>query len=529
MRPVLALVLAAAALAVVRANPAAASVPTQQGPVTGTIVAGMRAFLGIPYAKPPVGALRWKPPLPPIRRPGPLTAIKFANHCPQAPGPFGKVSVTEDCLYLNIFTPLHAGPRSNLPVMVWIHGGALTVGESDDYIPDRLVPHDVIVVTINYRLGYLGFLAVPALDAEPHKIVNYGFLDQQAALQWVRQNIANFGGDPYRTTIFGESAGGLSVFSQLASPGASGLFERAIAESGGYQLTLPTLAADETLGTTLATSLGCTGPATAACLRALPVASIIAKEGSLTTPAIDGTILPRSPGDAFETGKFNRVPVIDGSNHDEYRLFTAIDFDLTAAGPLKAADYPGVIKGTFGATLGAAVLNVYPLADYTSPDLAFAAALTDVTFSCTALTVDRALSRHVPVHAYEFVDPNAPELFLPPVSFPYQAAHASELQFLFDGISPVPHPLSATERALAARMTAYWTRFAATGQPNDFNTRFWPGFSPAEDDVFTLVPEPPIVDPISTFDKFHHCDFWAPVVTPQVLQAARAAAEARLR
>jgi para-nitrobenzyl esterase len=528
MRSILMFVVALAAFAGTP-HPAAASVPTQQGPVTGTTVDGMRAFLGVPYARPPVGSLRWKPPVPAVPRPGPLAAIKFANHCPQYAGPFGEASLTEDCLYLNIFTPLRANPRSNFPVMVWIHGGALTVGESDDYNPDRLVAHDAVVVTINYRLGYLGFLAVPALDAEPHKIVNYGFLDQQAALQWVRANIANFGGDPARTTIFGESAGGLSVFSQLASPLATGLFERAIVESGGYQTTLPSLAVDEGLGTTLATSLGCSGPTTAACLRALPVASIVAKEGQLTTPGIDGTILPRSPADAFETGQFNRVPVIDGTNHDEFRLFTALDFDLTTAGPLKAAEYPGIIAATFGPSLAPAVLKRYPLADYPSPDLAFAAALTDATFSCTALRADKAISRHAPVHAYEFVDPNAPELYLPPVSFPYQAAHASEIQFLFDAFHPSTHPLSTTERALGAKMTSYWTRFAASGNPNDPRTAFWPGFSPVADDVFTLVPEPPIVDPVSTFNTFHHCDFWAPVASPLVLQAARAAAAARLR
>jgi para-nitrobenzyl esterase len=527
MRTLLAFVLAAAAFAA--APPARAGVPTQQGPVTGTTVDGMRAFLGIPYARPPVGSLRWRPPAPPVPRPGPYAAIHFGNHCPQAPSPFGVASLTEDCLYLNVFTPPHADRRSNLPVMVWIHGGALTVGESDDYNPDRLVAHGDVVVTLNYRLGYLGFLAVPALDSEHHKIVNYGFLDQQAALRWVRDNIGNFGGDPRRTTIFGESAGGLSVLSQLSSPGAGGLFDRAIVESGGYQLALPSLAADEALGTTVATNLGCTGPATVACLRAAPVASILAQEGSLTTPAVDGTILPQAPGAALASGRFNHVPVIDGSNHDEYRLFTAIDFDL-AGGPLTAPAYPVVIGSTFGAADAPKVLAEYPLANYPSPDLAFAAVLTDVTFSCPALEVDRSLARFVPTYGYEFTDPNAPELYLPPVSFPYQAAHASELQFLFDEFKPSTHPLSPTERALARDMTDYWTDFAATGRPNDGEHRkFWPPFYLGENDVFTLVPEPPIVDPITTFAKFHHCGFWTALEKGTSTASERAAMLMRLR
>jgi para-nitrobenzyl esterase len=223
------------------------------------------------------------------------------------------------------------------------------------------------------------------------------------------------------------------------------------------------------------------------------------------------------------------VPVIDGSNHDEYRLFTALDFDLTAAGPLTAAEYPAVIAATVGAALAPAVLKLYPLADYPNPDLAFAAALTDATFSCTALAADRALARRTSTHAYEFVDPNAPELFLPPVkSFPYAAAHASELQFLFDSFT-TPSKLDATERTLADDMTSYWTRFAATGDPNDRRTKFWPGFSPALDDIFTLVPEPPILDPGPTFAQFHHCAFWLPVVTPNLLQSSLNAARARLR
>ncbi len=525
---VIAIFLALIAFSIARAQPAGADVLTSEGPVSGTTVDGMRAFLGIPYAKPPLGALRWQPPQRPIPRPGPYAATHFGNHCPQVPSPFGQPSLTEDCLYLNIFTPPHLWARANLPVMVWIHGGALTVGESDDYNPDRLVSRGVVVVTLNYRLGYLGFLANPALDAEHHPAVNYGFLDQQAALRWVRRNIAGFGGDPRRTTIFGESAGGLSVFSQLASPGGAGLFQRAIVESGGYQLTLPSLAASEAQGTALATALGCSGPATAACLRAVPVASILAQEGSLTTPAVDGTILPQSPGTAFATGQFNRVPVIDGSNHDEYRLFTAIDFDL-AGGPLTAAAYPAVVTAAVGAAAAPSVLAEYPLSNYSSPDLAYAALGTDLVFSCNALAANLALSRYVPTWAYEFADENAPELYLPPVSFPYAAAHASELQFLFDAFHPPTQPLDGKEKALAGAMVGYWTTFAATGRPSWqwWPRPGWPAFRPSDNDILSLVPPRP--EPDTTFAAFHNCSFWGSLASQASLQSLRTAAKSRFR
>src|SRR5215472_18159100 len=244
---------------------------TDRGPVRGMVTTTLRMYLGIPYATPPVGRLRWRPPKVHERWSTPLNAAKFGNHCPQEASVFGTASVTEDCLYLNVFTPNLSDEASTsraYPVMVWIHGGALTVGESDDYTPTKLVQQGVIVVTFNYRLGALGFLAHPALSAESpdHISGNYGIMDQQFALKWVQRNIASFGGNPDQVTVFGESAGGLSVFLQLASPRAARLFHRGIVESGAYGLTLPTLADEESHGEAFAVNVGC-NTQSATCLR----------------------------------------------------------------------------------------------------------------------------------------------------------------------------------------------------------------------------------------------------------------------
>jgi para-nitrobenzyl esterase len=264
------------------------------------------------------GALRWRPPRPGARWHGVRDTTAFAPHCPQSAGPFGVASVSENCLYLNVFAPRGSMRRGRrLPVMVWIHGGALVTGESDDYNPAKLVREGAIVVTINYRLGALGFLAHPALARRPGgPSGNYGLMDQQAALRWVQRNIRHFGGDPGDVTIFGESAGGLSVLSQLASRRARGLFSRAIVESGAYDLTQAPLAAGEAFATTA----GCASQ-TAACLRALPVSTILASQNAAGyQPDIDGRVLTQSLKTAFASGQFNRVPVINGSNHDEWRL-----------------------------------------------------------------------------------------------------------------------------------------------------------------------------------------------------------------
>jgi len=499
---------------------------TFSGLVRGSVSsAGIREFLGIPYATPPVGNLRWQPPVPHAPWFAPLEATKFANHCPQPASPFGLASVTEDCLFLNVYTPdsaVFSGPR---PVMFWIHGGALVSGESDDYDPTALVKDGVIVVTINYRLGALGFLAHPAFadektdpdhdgDFATGSAGDYGLMDQQLALRWVRDNILFFGGDPLNVTIFGESAGGLSVFSQLASPPAQHLFHKAIIESGAYALTTQTLATAEATGTTFATAAGCSSQ-TAACLRALPVTTILATENPAGyTPNIDSGFFPLSLNTALATGQFHHVPVIQGSNHDEWRLFTAIDFDFVS-GPIP--NNPAAYEAALATLVGPAaplVAAQYPLASFPSADLAFATAGTDVVFACPALGADLSMSQFVPLSTYEFNDENAPQDFLPPVSFPYAAAHASEIQYIFNLPVTVPHPpLNPQQLQLSSTMQHYWTNFAKFGTPNSPGTPFWAPYNPLVGDFQSLIPPTPTQE--TNFATAHNCAFWAALLGAQ--------------
>jgi para-nitrobenzyl esterase len=486
-------------------GPAAAPVVgTANGAVHGLTNAAVDEFLGIPYAAPPVGALRWQPPQPAASWAGVRDATTFAPHCPQLASPFGQASTSEDCLFLNVFTPKAGGHH---PVMVWIHGGALVTGESDDYGPAGLVADGVTVVTINYRLGALGFLAHPALADAKGQSGDYGLMDQQAALRWVQRNIASFGGDPRDVTIFGESAGGLSTLSQVASPQAKGLFERAIVESGSYNLTQTPLASAETAGEAFATKAGCASQ-TAACLRSLPVSAILANEDSAGyTPNLDSEVLPESLGTAFATGNFNRVPVINGTNRDEWRLFVALS--ELEGNPVTASNYQSMIAATLGvpAAVAAVIAAKYPLTAFPSPSVALGAVGTDAIFACPALSIDQSLSRFVPTFAYEFNDENAPELFLPPVSFPYGAAHASEIQYLFALTAAFPKALSASQQQLAAIMKGYWTNFAQRGLPSSFGAPFWPLFNGLTQQIQSLVPPAPQTE--TNFAGTQKCVFWA--------------------
>jgi para-nitrobenzyl esterase len=481
-------------------------VGTTNGAVRGLAAGAVDEFLGIPYAAPPVGALRWQPPRPAAHWHGVRDATQFAPHCPQPSTAFGKGSTSENCLFLNVFTPRHHQDGSNHPVMVWIHGGALVFGESDDYIPTKLVNDGVTVVTINYRLGALGFLAHPALSDANGQSGDYGLMDQQAALRWVQRNIDRFGGNRHDVTIFGESAGGLSTLSQVASPRARGLFERAIVESGSYNPVQASLAAAEAAGQAFATQAGCASQ-TAACLRSLSVSTILAHENpGGYTPNINSEVLPRTLKTAFATGSFNRVPIVDGTNRDEWRLFVALS--ELGGNPVTASNYQSMISSTLGVSpaVAAVIAAKYPLSAYPSPSIALGAVGTDAIFACHALAIDQSVSHFVPTFAYEFNDENAPEDFLPPVSFPYGAAHASEIQYVLDLKAAFPGTFSAQQQQLATTMKRYWTNFAKRGFPSSSGVPFWPHFRNLTQRMKSLVPPAPQTE--TNFASTHNCAFW---------------------
>lgn len=492
-------------------------VRTEGGPVRGTVISGGDEFLGLPYAAPPIGNLRWRPPQPPRKWDGVRDATKFGPSCPQPaslfapPAPF-----SEDCLYLNVYTStLRRGDR---PVLVWIHGGGFTEDGARNYDGSRLAADGIVVVTINYRLGALGFLAHPALASRPGGPAgNYGLMDQQAALRWVKHNIRQFGGNPNDVTIAGQSAGGVSVLAQMVSRGARGLFERAIVESGAFALTQQPLSQAEAFGETFAAKLGCANQ-TADCLRHVPVADLVDPNNfpSAAIPGvIDGEVLTDSIGSALADGRFARVPILDGVNHNEEWIFTA-GLGLAVSGgrfvpvPEPVTDensYQADIAAVLGVSpeRAAAVAAEYPLSAYPAPILAFSTLVSDANFACPALQVERWTSERVPTYAYQFNDDNAPSRFAGP-KLPPIATHSSEYQYLFDlPNTPFPGTLTPDQQALAAGMRTAWASFAAEGNPST-PALAWPLFSQGQA-VMSLVPPQPQV--WTGFSDAHHCSFWA--------------------
>lgn len=486
------------------------------GTINGTKSATMRSFKGIPYATPPVGPLRWKPPQKAAAMTAPLDATKYASGCVQDSNPFGTGSTNEDCLYLNVFAPTGTGP---FPVMVWIHGGAFLNGEATEYDATKLVEQGVVVVTLNYRLGMMGFLAHSAIDnGAGAASTNYGLLDQQLALHWVQDNIGSFGGDKTNVTIFGESAGGFSVHSQLVMPGAHGLFSHAIVESGAYGNTLqPTLDSAKMQGQTFAMNAHCPDPCTADYLRSLKAADVLAAQDLLKVqtllPAVDGTVIPMGGvGGALMSGTYEKVPVMEGTNHDEWALFVGLYLNQTGMKLTTEADYEAAAAATFGQStqIAMALIAPYPLANYNNdPNLALTAAGTDFVFACPSRAAAIQLSANAATFVYEFSDPNAPQILLatPPAdpSFKYMAAHASELEYLWNLPTPTGKELSADQQALSATMVKYWTQFAKTGNPNGAGTPMWPAYTSANDSIMTLNTPASAVQVTTTFKTAHKC------------------------
>ncbi|WP_407571930.1 carboxylesterase/lipase family protein [Deinococcus altitudinis] len=505
----------------------AVTVQTDHGPVVGR-QAEVRRFLGLPYAAPPVGPLRWKAPQPALPWTAPRDAATFGAVCPQAvialfalPGETpGSVKGQEDCLTLNVYAPLGTTTQSRLPVMVWIHGGSFIAGLSAAYSGAELArKYGVVVVTLNYRLGALGWLSLPALSAEADgQSGNYGLMDQQAALKWVQSNIGAFGGDPASVTVAGESAGGMSVCAHLASPQSAGLFRGAVIQSG--LCTSPgnavTLAQAETRNIRYASNLGCRAT-DLDCLRALDPQKLLAAKvpglrpasNLVWSPVYASASLPLQLRDAFESGRFNQVPVLNGTNHDEGRLFVQV------ASPDGKPISPVLYWGGTGLTVGlintSRTLARYPYRRYGTPALAFATMFTDGVFSCTALRVDQALSRFVPVYAFEFNDPQAATLLKAPSDLPGLGSHhSSSLAYAFQapvaGVSD-PALFTPAQQALSDAFSGAWMAFVKTGNPGQAGA--WRSFDTVRGNVQAFTPES--VQESVLYAKEHQCDYWLPL------------------
>ena len=489
-------------------------VHTTAGTVHGVVESDHRLFAGIPYAAPPVGPLRFQPPAPATAWKGVRDASKPGPRCIQDPGgdlEFGRQS-DEDCLTLNVWTPVATGAPK--PVMVWIHGGSFTGGSGKTYDGKWLVSRgDIIVVTINYRLGTLGFLAHPALGP-PGDVGNYGLEDQQAALRWVRDNIANFGGDPAKVTLAGQSAGGMSVCDHLVAPGSKGLFRAAIIQSApcGAQADLPKA---EQSSLDYAARAGCGDPKTAAdCLRSLPVDKLREPvtfysigQDKLPGPVTGTAALPVDPVAAIADDQAARVPVLIGTNRDEFTLFVALQY-LRLGKSYTVEQYPDLLRETFGAN-AVAVGERYPLDDYDGnvPE-AYSAAVTDGVWACVSERMSYDLARVGPVFAYEFNDRDAPTPeSMRTLPFPVGASHSLELRFLFEvGDAPALDP---AQQSLSDQMIDYWSRFVTDGVPQAEGQPDWPALGADLDAQPWMSLQPDGSRVVTTFDESHQCSFWA--------------------
>ncbi|MFD2763881.1 carboxylesterase/lipase family protein [Micromonospora eburnea] len=484
--------LAATAIGVVPPAVAApgdpAVVTTDKGAVRGTVHGGLRSFQGIPYAAPPG---RWTSPEPTAPWSGVRDATRPGPACAQPVGlPIGVPSEAEDCLYLNVTTPGRKG--DDLPVIVWIHGGSMMFGTGDMYGPDRLAAN-AVVVSMNYRLGVMAFLTHPSLDGgSAYGSGSLALEDQQAALRWVRANIARFGGDADNVTIMGQSGGGYAVCDHLASPMSAGLFDRAIIQSapcatGGAR----TRAEAEADSAGVIKAVGCDDAAdVAACLRSseTTVADLLAAYGPWGEPRpVSGTpLLPLSPAEAFRTGRFHRVPVLVGVNHDEENGRYA-GLELNSGGtPIPAEGYEPAVREEYG-TDADAILAHYPLSGHdNSAGLALSTIGTDRNWATPTYDTAKLLSRWTRTYMFEFAEEQTPwYVGYGEPSFPWRAQHMAELAYLFDMDLFVPR--TRQQDRLADRMIGGWTRFAEDGDPNGGGDGGWQRFTERRPHVQSLT------------------------------------------
>lgn len=476
---------------------------TRSGPVTGQRDGDLNIYKGIPFAEPPVGSLRWRAPQPVRPWKATLAATAFAPACMQTPNPSMNVPsqpVSEDCLYLNVWSPA-AAAKEKLPVIVWIHGGGFSFGSTAMSLFDgaALARKGVVFVSTAYRVGPFGFLAHPELSAEsPHHVSgNYGLLDQIAALEWVKANIAAFGGDPARVTIMGESAGSISVSMLAQSPMARGLFNGIIAESGGAFGAagdpVMTLAAAEKEGQAFA---GVVGATTLEALRKMPANALIhsAPTGRFpfsfmsSWPIIDGHVLPDDPVKLYQAGRFSDVPVLMGYNDREGALFPAA----------RSADqFKAYVVGRYGQR-GPDILAAYPAENDTQAAASAIDLTTDVMFGVNHYLWMRMQLAHgkSPLFQYHFTH-NPPAR----TGVPSGPIHGAELPYVFDNLSVRNIGWTPADRATAAAMSSYWTNFAKRGDPNGPGLPAWPAMTATDPKSLYFGDGEPMLGPIANVEK----------------------------
>jgi para-nitrobenzyl esterase len=461
-------------------------IATEAGAVSGVQEDGLSVYKGVPFAAPPVGDLRWRAPAPLTHWTGTRRADAFAPACVQdgvsMPGETPP-AVSEDCLYLNLWTPRKSA-KERLPVIVWIYGGGYINGSASMplYWGDRLAQKGVVVVTIAYRLGPLGFLAHPELTRESahHSSGNYGLMDQIAALEWVQRNIAAFGGDPKNVTIAGQSSGAISVSILMASPLAKGLFQRAIGESGGLfeplQLAPKYLLANaERDGEKYAASLG--APSLQE-LRRLPAARLTGNADGIVHPVIEPYVLPVSPYEAFSSGQQNDVPLLIGSNADEAR-------SLTDVSHVKAATFDSDLEHSFG-QLPPPLVAAYPHATDAEARQARLGLERDLRFGWDMWAWARLQTGTGKNRVYYYSFRQQPPFPVGSVYEGWGASHFAELWYVFDHLNQEPWSWSVADRRVAEEVSGYWVNFAKSGDPNGQGLPVWPAFSNVDGKVLYL-------------------------------------------
>ena len=519
LRP-LTLIVALAALCVGIQAKAAQPLPviqTQEGPVRGFEQGAVTEYRGIPFAAPPVGARRFEPPAPVTPWTKVLDAKAYGSPCPQA-ARYGLTEASDDesCLFLNVAVP-KTQAKAKRPVIVWLYGGAFVGGSGTLYpLAHWAERGDVVLVSANYRLGPLGFMAHPAFGASHNG--GYALEDQRAALRWVQRNIAKFGGDPNNVTLAGESAGAASVCMQMFAPKeAAGLFHKAIIQSAGCTVPLRTVAQAQSTGLKVAALVGCDDPATAlACLRTKSAKALVDAATQVAgtelmsfSPIVGSQALPEQGTDLLASGKLLRMPVINGGNRDEMRLYVA--YDVQAGGVITSETYLGRLKALYG-DKAAAVQAQYPLANYPSATVALGTAMSDFMpnfglNSCVFLKAGDAFSAHMPVYQYEFADRAAP-LVTTDVGFEQGAVHSAELPYFFprfDNTSKLTGPdLAAPSQGLSDQMIDYWSHFARDGHPWAKGAPVWSAYRSARSVIRFEPGKTRNVDLAAD----HHCDFW---------------------